>query len=89
MAFPDHFGTGTEDYFGYAWGHPETFNHIFNTQPLGGANLKNRGGITVDSRKRSLDAIPFTHALVFDLEALSWYEDQVSAAWSCFYYEKP
>src|SRR5678816_2319496 len=44
--FPDDFGTGSEDYYGYAWGHPETFNHIFTAQPIGNANLSNREGTT-------------------------------------------
>ena len=46
--FPDHFGTGTEDYYGYAWGHPEIFYHPFVGQPIGDANLNDKGGTTVN-----------------------------------------
>ena len=32
--FPSHFGTGTEDYYGYAWGRYEPWiNHPFVAQP--------------------------------------------------------
>lgn len=88
--FPDNFGTGTEDYYGYAWGHPETFNHPFISQPIGDANRNNdTGGTTVNSRKRSLDAIPFTKSFVFDMEAWNWVTTNVDMRLCCFYYEKP
>lgn len=87
--FPDHFGTGTEDYFGYAWGHPETFNHIFNSQPIGDANRSDTGGTTVDSRKRSLDAIPFNSSFVFDMESWNWHGGPVNFKWTSMWYELP
>ena len=31
-AFPSLFGTGTEDYFGYAWSTTETFAHAYHAQ---------------------------------------------------------
>ena len=34
---PDHIGTGSEDYYGYAWGHTETFSRPFIAQPIGQA----------------------------------------------------
>lgn len=70
--FPDHFGTGTEDYYGYAWGgqYKDAFNHPFIGQPLGEGNDKKQGGITVNSRVRALDAISFSQSLRFDME--SW-----------------
>ncbi len=85
--FPDDFGTGSEDYYGYAWGHPETFNHIFNSQPLGDANRSDRGGTTVNSRERDLDAIPFRNSLRFDMESWNWFGGPVNFAWTCFWYE--
>lgn len=87
--FPDDFGTGSEDYYGYAWGHPETFTHIFNAQPLGNANLSDRGGTTVDSRLRGLDAIPFHHDFHFDMESWNWHGGPVNFDWICFWYELP
>jgi len=86
--FPDHFGTGTEDYYGYAWGHPETFNNIFTGQPIGDANTGDKGGTSVNSRVRSLDAIPFHHSLLFDMESWQLYGGPVNYALACFWYEK-
>jgi Protein of unknown function (DUF2961). len=56
--FPSHFGTGTEDYYGYAWCRPEEFTgHPFIAQPDGSGNFN--PGYTNNIRFRSLDAIPF------------------------------
>ncbi len=87
-SFPDHFGTGTEDYYGYAWGgqYPDPFNHPFIGQPIGGANSKKQGGLTVNSRVRVLDAIPFNQSLRFDLESWNWHGGLVDYCWSCFWY---
>lgn len=87
--FPADFGTGTEDYYGYSWGSPKVFNHAFFSQPVGNANLQNKGGVTVDSRFRDLDAIPFRHLFHFDMESWTWFTAPVDYAWSCFWYEKP
>jgi len=86
--FPDHFGTGTEDYYGYAWGHPEIFNNIFTGQPIGNANTGNIGGTSVNSRVRSLDAIPFNTSLRLDMESWQLYGGPVNYALACFWYEK-
>ena len=85
--FPDHFGTGSEDYYGYAWGHPETFNNIFNSQPIGDANTGEKG-TTVNSRVRSLDAIPFKNSLRFDMESWQIYGGPVNYALATFWYGK-
>lgn len=86
--FPDHFGTGTEDYYGYAWGHPETFNNIFTCQPIGDANTGDKGGTSVNSRVRNLDAIPFRNSLHFDMESWQLYGGSVNYALACFWYVK-
>ena len=41
-SFPSSIGTGTEDYFGYAWCRPEAFSHPFISQPIGDGNLSPR-----------------------------------------------
>jgi len=86
--FPDHFGTGTEDYYGYAWGgqYKESFNHPFIGQPLGEGNDKKQGGITVNSRVRALDAISFSESLRFDMESWNWNGGVYDYAWACFWY---
>ncbi|MFI5193623.1 MAG: glycoside hydrolase family 172 protein [Chitinophagales bacterium] len=88
-SFPDDFGTGSEDYYGYSWGHPETFNHIFNAQPIGNANLTDRGGTTVNIRQRNLDAVPFSKSFHFDMESWNWFGGPVNYSLICFWYEKP
>ncbi|OVE74161.1 hypothetical protein BVX94_01240 [bacterium B17] len=35
---PSTFGTGTEDYFGYAWGTPDAFDSALQTQPRNGGS---------------------------------------------------
>ncbi len=37
--FPSFFGTGSEDYFGYAWGAPGRFARPFHAQPIDESNL--------------------------------------------------
>lgn len=86
--FPDHFGTGSEDYYGYSWGHPETFNNIFNGQPIGNANTGTIGGTTVNSRVRSLDGIPFKKSLRFDMESWQLYGGPVTYSLACFWYSR-
>ena len=40
--FPSLFGTGTEDYFGYAWSTPERFAHAYHAQTRAPARLRRR-----------------------------------------------
>ena len=68
--FPSHFGTGTEDYYGYAWCRPEYFTAPFHAQPEGGG--QSAGGFSVNYRYRALDAIPFTKSFQFDMELWHW-----------------
>jgi len=64
--FPSHFGTGTEDYYGYAWCMPNRFEHPFIAQPDGrGAYQPNH---VANLRYRGLDGITFKEKLVFDME---------------------
>lgn len=80
--FPSTFGTGTEDYFGYAWCCPEVFRHPLHNQPRcdGPGNY----GYTSVNRFHLLDMVPFQESLVFDLELWHWKEcvvDLASVAW--------
>ena len=71
--FPTHFGTGSEDYYGWAGGEVPTRNDEFSTPFLANVRVGGIGGGTtgynICTRTRSLDAIPFTHRLVFDMES--------------------
>lgn len=86
--FPSHFGTGSEDYFGYAWVRPEVFtNHPFISQPDGSGNIT--PGYTVNMRYRSLDAIPFRKELKVDMEMWHWVSTIIDYAPVSYFYLKP
>ncbi len=54
--FPSTFGTGSEDYFGYAWCCPQVFENAWHNQPQNDG--KNHGHITVN-RWHLTDNVPF------------------------------
>ena len=85
--FPSHFGTGTEDYYGYSWGKPEYFQSPWRAQPRaeGPASF---GNVT-NMRFRSLDAIPFTKSFKFDIEIWHWKATTVDYAVTTFWYGAP
>lgn len=86
--FPSHIGTGTEDYYGYAWCRPEKFaNHPFIAQPDGSGNFW--PGYTVNIRHRSLDAIPFENHLRFDMEMWHWNKATINHAPVTWWYVLP
>jgi hypothetical protein len=70
--FPSQFGTGTEDYYGWAGGVVPTGKDTFSI-PFGAnvrvGNEDNPRGYNICTRNRILDAIPFNDALRFDMEA--------------------
>ena len=74
--FPTHFGTGSEDYYGWAGGEnpskDDHFSHCFLSNiEVGSATDRRRDvrGFNICTRVRALDAIPFNTRLVFDMEA--------------------
>ncbi len=86
--FPSHFGTGTEDYFGYAWCNPAKFTHAFHNQPRcdGPGNY----GHTAVNRWHILDNIPFTKSFRFDMEIWHWTENfAVTVAAMSYWYARP
>lgn len=64
--FPSTFGTGSEDYFNYAWSVPDIFGHAYCGQP------RNDGpgnrGFVANHRWHILDDLPFRIRLAFYLE---------------------
>lgn len=85
---PNHYGTGTEDYYGYAYGHDDTFDSGFVSQPIGvGNNTTN--GRTVNSRVRALDVIPFDESFKLDMEIWHWKETDVDYATTAYWYGRP
>ena len=82
--FPSHFGTGTEDYYGYAWCTPEFFDSPFHFQPRaeGPANY----GHATNGRVRLLDGIPFTKDFRFDMEVWHWVKTRIDYSVVNFWY---
>ncbi|MFO1513802.1 MAG: DUF2961 domain-containing protein, partial [Verrucomicrobiota bacterium] len=63
--FPSTFGTGSEDYFGYAWSSATRFFHPLHNQTFNSGNCK--GHISVN-RFHIADQIPFQKSFEGDIE---------------------
>lgn len=85
--FPSSIGTGTEDYYGYAWCRPEKFTHPFIAQPTGSGNF--HPGMSVNRRYRSLDAIPFSFGISSNIEMWHWIKTKMNYSLSAYWYAKP
>jgi len=88
--FPAHIGTGTEDYYGYAWGMSGWFSSPFISMPK--RDREDQGdwrGYTTTSRLRLLDSIPFSTGMRHDMEIWNWADTQVDNAVATFYYARP
>ncbi len=85
--FPSFFGTGTEDYYGYAWSTSQTFAQAFHAQTRT-ARSHFSGRFSVN-RFHVIDAVPFSSALRFDMEL--WHWDDTKVAWDAvtYYYARP
>ncbi|QDT00983.1 glycoside hydrolase family 172 protein [Adhaeretor mobilis] len=81
--FPSIFGTGTEDYYAYSWGGVSTdfYEHPFHAQPRAHiynklnrktSNERNTLGLSVETRSRALDTMPFGSSLQLDMEVWHW-----------------
>lgn len=85
--FPSLFGTGTEDYFGYAWSNPAPFMKPYHAQP----KTPNFGtqGQTENLRFHIIDDIPYSKNLKFDMEAWHWADVVATFATTAFWYAAP
>ncbi|HDP34399.1 MAG TPA: DUF2961 domain-containing protein [Candidatus Hydrogenedentes bacterium] len=83
-SFPSHFGTGTEDYFGYAWCNTSLFTHAYHNQARcdGPGNF----GHTCVSRFHVMDDIPFGESFRFDMEVWHWAETNITQAITAYWY---
>lgn len=70
--FPSWFGTGTEDYFGYAWCNPTIFTKAFHSQPYTQGGVHGIGNI-INNRFHIIDNIPFQSS--FDGYIEKYYRD--------------
>ena len=85
--FPSFFGTGTEDYFGYAWCTPELFARPYHAETRAGSGGFN-GRFSVN-RFHVFDAIPFNKSFRFDLELWHWQATRVTWSNAIYYYARP
>jgi len=86
-SFPSTFGTGSEDYFGYAWCNPAYFTRPYHAQPR--ADGPGNFGHTSVARYHLFDTIPYTRSLRFDMELWHWAECTVDYDRTVYWYGKP
>jgi hypothetical protein len=85
--FPGLFGTGTEDYYGYAWSTPERFTRPLHAQTRAdGPGFSGRFSM---NRFHVLDAVPFTTAFRFDMELWHWSDTSVTWEAMAYFYARP
>ena len=70
---PSHFGTGTEDYFGFGWAWPDLFGRAYHAQNFNQGGIHNRGNRSF-TRFHISDDIPFFTEFEGSLE--KYYEDR-------------
>ncbi|XVJ58158.1 MAG: DUF2961 domain-containing protein [Tepidisphaera sp.] len=87
--FPSHFGTGTEDYYGYGWCDSRIFNTPFVSQVRCDGNGRSNYGYSCVTRVRALDAIPFNSGLDMNIEVWHWIKCEVAYATTSYFYARP
>ncbi|NLO32694.1 MAG: DUF2961 domain-containing protein [Candidatus Hydrogenedentes bacterium] len=86
-SFPGFFGTGTEDYFGYAWSDTARFTHAYHNQPR--SDGPGNAGHSCVSRFHVMDDIPFKKDIKFDMELWHWADTEVTQAVMVYWYSRP
>lgn len=83
--FPSTFGTGSEDYFGYAYAafHPDTFDSAFQSQPL---NNNNYGHVS-NVRFQIADNVPFQRSFEAVIEKYHPNEWPLLYATTAYWYQ--
>lgn len=85
--FPSTFGTGTEDYFGYAWSSPELFYHAYHNQiRCDGPGTR---GYSAINRFHIADDLPWKSSFKFDMEIWHWKEVNADFAATVYWYAAP
>lgn len=85
--FPSIFGTGTEDYIGYAWCDTTCYSHPYHA--LSNCDGPANRGVASGGRTHVIDPIPFDRSIRFDLELLHWKPCSIDYATTVFYYAAP
>ncbi|MBN2506860.1 MAG: DUF2961 domain-containing protein [Verrucomicrobia bacterium] len=78
--FPSTIGTGSEDYFGYAWCNPSLFTHAYHNQTI---SMNNKGHVCVN-RWHVTDNIPFQHSFEGAIE--KYFPNQRPTLYACTVY---
>lgn len=78
--FPSTFGTGSEDYFGYAWCCPDLFQNCYHNQTI---SMGNAGHISVN-RWQITDNIPFQQSFEGAIE--KYYPNRKPTLYACIAY---
>lgn len=82
--FPSWFGTGVEDYFGYAWGTWNPFSEAYHSQPFTNGGMWGTGN-RLNNRFHVLDNVPFAESLEACLE--KYHRDEYATwAFTNFFY---
>ena len=82
--FPSWFGTGVEDYFGYAWGTWTPFTQAYHSQPFTNGGMWGTGN-RLNNRFHVLDNVPFEESLDACLE--KYHRDEYATwAFTNFFY---
>lgn len=85
--FPSTFGTGTEDYYGYAWSSNQPFQRPYHGQPR--SDVPGNRGHSVVNRWHVFDPIPFRKSLRFDMENWHWAETETGFLHTAYWYSAP
>ena len=83
--FPSTFGTGSEDYFGYAYCDPTLFENCFHNQTI---NMHNRGHVSVN-RWHIGDCIPFQQSFEAAIEKYYSNDRPTLYAATTYWYQAP
>ena len=73
--FPSWFGTGVEDYFGYAWGTWHPFSNAYHSQPFTNGGMFGIGS-RLNNRFHVIDSVPFNSS--FDANIEKYHRDGYS-----------
>jgi hypothetical protein len=84
--FPSTFGTGSEDYFGYAWCDPTLFSHAFHNQTR--CESDTSGHVSVN-RWQIADSVPFQQSFEGTIE--KYFPNQQPTLYDCmaYWYQAP
>lgn len=86
-SFPSTWGTGSEDYYGYAWGSTQLFQRPYHAQTR--CDGPGSMGHTALNRWQLFDPISYTKSLKFTLEMWHWADCICTFVHTVYWYTKP